>query len=95
MVRHSSRKCCGGWYSHFGEVEKKTAGQPQTIVDVERLIEMRIVNQALPANGCTGFLEIDPHDNPKVRGQFVDCGLPELPHTRAPLRCRESSKDPQ
>jgi hypothetical protein len=36
---------------------------------------MRIVDQAFPTNGGTWFLEIDPHDNPEVRGQFVDCGL--------------------
>src|SRR5438445_3260959 len=63
------------WYPHFREVEKKTTGQPQTIIDFERPIEMRIVNQALPANACTGFLEIDPHNNPEIRGQFVYCGL--------------------
>src|SRR5271167_3814585 len=63
------------WYPHFREVEKKTACQAQTIVDFERLIEMRIVNQALPANGCAWFLEIDPHDNPEVRRQFLDCSF--------------------
>src|SRR5260370_24332624 len=63
------------WYSHFCQVEKKTTGQPEAIVDFEGLIKMRIVNQPFPTNSCAWFLEIDPHDKSEVRGQFGDCRL--------------------
>src|SRR5439155_15844444 len=40
----------------------------QTHLDVVGAVEMRVVNQPLPANGRPRFLEIDAHDNFKLVG---------------------------
>src|SRR3954469_1312368 len=64
---------CGN--SHLRYIEQQVAREPQTIIDLERLIEIRIINQPFPTNSRTGLLEINTHDDPKICRQLVNCSL--------------------
>ena len=61
-----------GGHAHLGQVEEQMAGQSQAVVDLEGLIEMGIVDEALPADGGAGLLEIDAHDDAQVGGKLLD-----------------------
>jgi hypothetical protein len=68
---------------HFGrdghagacEVNKELAGDTQTLVDLEGLINIGIVDQALPADCCAGLLEVGAHNDANVVLQLVGKGL--------------------
>jgi hypothetical protein len=36
------------------------------VIDVERIVEFRIVDQSFPADGGAWFFEIDPHDDEDI-----------------------------
>ena len=61
-----------GGHAHLGQVEQQMAGQAQAVVDLVGLVEMRIVDEALPADGGAGLLKVDAHDDAQVGGEFVD-----------------------
>lgn len=42
--------------AEVGQVAQELPGGPQALVDLEGAVDVRIVDQALPADGCTGFL---------------------------------------
>src|ERR1051326_3227514 len=45
-------------------------GRTQTVINLERLIEVRIINQTLPANRGARLLEINPHHQTQLILQF-------------------------
>ena len=45
------------------DVEQQTAREPQSLVDVEAAVQVRIVDQPLPADGRARLLEVDAHDD--------------------------------
>jgi len=47
------------------------ARDAQAVVDAEAAVEVRVVDQALPADGGPGFLEIDAHDHQQVGGMLA------------------------
>ena len=50
----------------FARSSKQPAGDAQAVVDVEGIVQIRIVDQALPADRGAGFFKIDPHDDEHV-----------------------------
>ena len=64
-----------GGHAHLGQVEQQMARQAQAVVDLVGLIEMGIVDEALPADGGAGLLEVDAHDDAQVGGELVDGGF--------------------
>ena len=56
--------------THSGDFQEQLPRFLQTHLDVVGAVEMRVVNQPLPANGRPRFLEIDAHDDFKLVGQF-------------------------
>ena len=65
---------------HADDVEQQLASQAQALVDGVAAVEMRIVDQPLPADGRARLFEIHAHDDPHVvhnplrkRGQA--CGV--------------------
>ena len=58
-----------------GEIDHQLPREGQPPVDLEAAVEVGIVDQPLPADGCPRLLEIDPHHDEQVRGmlhrQFV------------------------
>ena len=51
-----------GWQAHFGQVQQQLATNMQTVLDLERVVQIRVVDKAFPAHGGTGLFEINPHD---------------------------------
>ena len=64
-----------GGDAHLGEVEEQMAREAQAVVDLVGAVEMRIVDEALPADGGAGLLKVDAHDDVEVGGELGDGGL--------------------
>ena len=60
--------------TEIDDVGKQLARRSQSFVDPEAAVEARIVDQALPPDGGSRFLEIDAHQNAKITGELgCDC----------------------
>ena len=64
-----------GGHAHLGEIEEQVAREAQAVVDLVGLVEMGVVDEALPADGGAGLLKIDAHDDAQVGGELGDGGL--------------------
>ncbi len=53
---------------HVVDVEQQLSGEAQPLVDVEALVEVGIVDEALPANRRPRLLEVAPHHEDQVVG---------------------------
>ncbi|MPM66887.1 hypothetical protein SDC9_113799 [bioreactor metagenome] len=53
------------------DVEQQHAGALQALVDGEAVVQVRVVNEALPALGGAGLLEIDAHHDEQVLAQRI------------------------
>jgi hypothetical protein len=61
----------GNGHALAGKVAEELAGDTETLVDLEGLIDIRVVDQALPANSCARLLEVCAHDNAQVALELV------------------------
>ena len=50
------------------DVEQQFAREAQPLVDVEALVQIRVVDQSLPADRCARLLEVGAHDDDQVIG---------------------------
>ena len=57
------------------DVEHEPAGEAQAGVDLETPVEVRVVDQALPADGGAGLFKIDAHYDQQFAGETVGHGL--------------------
>ena len=55
-----------GRQAHVVDVEEQLAGQPQALVDVEALVEVGVVDEALPADRRPRLLEVAAHHHDQV-----------------------------
>ena len=78
-----------GGHAHLGEVEQQVRARAQAVVDLEGAVEVRVVDQALPADGGARLLEVDAHHDGQRIGEFVRERL-ELPGVVA---CRNGIVD--
>ena len=53
------------------DVTEQATGGTQAEIDVERVVELRVVDQPLPAHGRPGLLKVNPHDDEDVFGDRV------------------------
>lgn len=65
-----------------GQIHEELAGGTQTLVDLEAVVDIGVVDQALPANSSTRLLQVGAHDNQ----QFVRVFLLQLEQTIAVLQ---------
>lgn len=56
----------GNGHALGSQVDEELARQAQTLVDLEATIDIGIVDQALPADGRAGLLEVRTHDDEKL-----------------------------
>lgn len=63
------------WHAHGGEVAEELAGNAKTLVDLVRLIDIWIVDQTLPSDGCAWLFEVGAHDDAEVAGELLGKGL--------------------
>jgi hypothetical protein len=61
----------GNWQTLSGQVNEKLAGNTETLVDLEGVVNIGVVDETLPANGCSGLLEVGAHDDAEIVGEFV------------------------
>ena len=64
-----------GGDAHLGEIEQQIARHAQAVVDVVGLVEMRIVDEALPADGGARLFEVDAHDDEEICASSAASGL--------------------
>src|SRR5690606_41447026 len=62
----SSDSFTGNLDARLGEINKELSGNSQSLVDLERLINIWVVDETLPSNGGTRLLEVGTHDDDKV-----------------------------
>ena len=53
----------GGGQAHFGDAKQNAAGDAQAFADIERVVQVRIVDQPLPADRGARLFEIDAHQH--------------------------------
>jgi len=58
-------------HAHFVEIAQQLASGPQALVDVEALVEIRIVDEPLPAHRGPRLFEVHPHDDDQVTDQTL------------------------
>ena len=71
LRRNHVEKFGAGGHAHLGQVEQQVAGQPQAVVDLVGLVEMRVVDEPLPADGGARLLEVDAHHDAQVGSEFA------------------------
>src|ERR1700729_4134372 len=54
------------------------AGFAQAVVNLKRLVEVWIVDEALPAEGGARLFEVDAHDEAELLGEFADRAFEQL-----------------
>ena len=64
-----------GWHTHLGQIEQQVAGQAQAVVDFVGLVQVRVVDQTLPADRGAGLLKVNPHHDAQVCAELLDTGL--------------------
>jgi hypothetical protein len=61
----------GNWQTLAGQVNEKLAGNTETLVDLEGVVDIGVVDETLPANGCSGLLEVGAHHDAEIVGESV------------------------
>lgn len=54
-----------------GQVNEELAGHTKTLVDLEGVVDIGIVNETLPANGCSGLLKVGAHHDAEIVRELV------------------------
>ncbi|MNL54929.1 hypothetical protein D3C87_1783000 [compost metagenome] len=52
-------------------IQQQLTGQTKTVVDLEAVIHLRIVDQSFPAHGGTRLFKINPHHHFQLAAQFL------------------------
>jgi hypothetical protein len=72
LGRNHVKEFGSGRHAHLGQVEQQVPGQAQAVVDFVGVVEIGVVDEALPADGGAGLLEIDAHDDAQVFGKLLN-----------------------
>src|SRR5690606_36968784 len=70
LGRNGVQRLGGGGQAHFGQVQQQAATDAQAILDLEGVVQVGIVDQALPADGGTRLLEVHAHHQEQGVGDF-------------------------
>ncbi len=65
------QKLGAGWHALGIEIEEQLARQAQALVDLEAAVEVRIIDQALPAHRGARLLEVDPHHDQQLVADLI------------------------
>ena len=60
------KEFAAGRETHLGDFEEEASSNAKALVDLETVVEVRIIDEALPADGGAGLLEVDAHDYMEV-----------------------------
>ena len=61
----------GGRHAHFVDIGQELPCQAQALVDVETLVQVRVIDKSLPADGGAWLFKIDAHHDEKVLFKFA------------------------
>lgn len=61
----------GNGHSLVCQIHEELAGGAQTLVNLEAIVDIGIVDQALPADSCTWLLQVGAHDNKQIIGVLL------------------------
>jgi hypothetical protein len=61
----------GDGHALVGQVDEELARYAETLVDLEAVVDIGVVDQALPADCCAGLLEVRAHDNQQLVGVLL------------------------
>lgn len=61
----------GNGHAVGGQVDEELAGNAQALVDLEGGVDIRVVDQAFPADGCARLLEVSAHDDAEIAGELL------------------------
>lgn len=61
----------GNGHAHGREVDEELPAHAEALVDLERLVDVRVVDEALPADCRPGLLEVGAHDDEQVVAELV------------------------
>ena len=61
----------GDGHAQRGQIDKQLPGGAQPLVDLEGIVNVRIVDQTFPPDGGAGLLEVGAHDDLKGRGVLL------------------------
>ncbi len=70
LRRNRVQRFGGGGEPHLGQVQQQFATDVQTVLDLERVVQVRVVDQAFPTDSGTRLLEIDAHHQVQGVGHF-------------------------
>jgi hypothetical protein len=76
-------------HARGGEVDEQLSRDSQTLVDLVALVNVWVVDQPLPADRCSWFLEVGAHDDAEVVLKLVGKGLEALAVLECQLRVVE------
>ena len=68
----------GNGHTSRCKVNKELARDPKALVDLVRLVNVWVIDQALPADCCSWLLEVGAHDDAEVVLKLVGQGLETL-----------------
>lgn len=56
---------------HVCDINQQLSRQLDTLIDVVRVVNVRVVDQAFPAHGGPGLLEVGPHDDTQIVAELL------------------------
>jgi len=66
LGRDGVEHLAGKRHAPLSQVEEELPRHAQALVDFERVVDVGVVDQTLPADGCARLLEVRAHDNEQV-----------------------------
>ena len=78
LRRDHVEKLGAGGNAHLGQVEQQMPRLAQAVVDLERLVEVGIVDEALPAERGARLFEVHAHDEAELLRELGDGVLQQL-----------------
>ena len=61
----------GERHAHAGQVDEELPADAQALVDLEAVVDVRVVDQPLPADRRTRLFQVGPHYDQEVGGVFL------------------------
>lgn len=78
LWRDGIKHLAGDWHAGRGQVAEELARDAETLVDLEGLVDVWVVDQTLPADSCAWLLEVGAHDDADVVGELLSKALEAL-----------------
>jgi len=66
LRRDGVQHLTGKRHTLLGQVNKELSRDAQTLVDLEGVIDIWVVDQTLPSDCCTGLLKVGAHDDEEI-----------------------------